>query len=383
MIIEAFAATNKGSSPTRSERHLIDRELGLHLVAGGSSFSDTPQLAESAKMAIVTPLRERKAQLEAAEKASDWHAIKTLISEALSAANQTMLDTPDGATCVASFAMVLVRGTKAFLANAGDQAIYLWRHGNLTPMSRCGMLRSSNTKSQIQIAIQCLGQETFSAEVVSFNLLPGDKVLIASAYALTPFKEPKQLAQLLSGPPEQTPENLIKEALKTRSDAPISVVVIQAQAPESLSAEEKEQIEADLITTHAVENSKLFKVLDTIERAQVLELCTLKKAKAGELIIKNGDTSTDLCVILSGLVEVARKGITLAQYGAGDYVGEGAFLCGPPRTADVRVISDCRFLTLPLNPFVEFTKAEPIAGMKMVTEMAKVLVSRLEAAWDK
>lgn len=84
---------------------------------------------------------------------------------------------------------------------------------------------------------------------------------------------------------------------------------------------------------------------------------------AGEVVIKQGERSDDVYVVLSGAVEIVRSlgssGGRLASLGAGEIFGEMAVLTGGARTATAVAAGDCRLFRLcasdlkslmPVNP---------------------------------
>lgn len=83
----------------------------------------------------------------------------------------------------------------------------------------------------------------------------------------------------------------------------------------------------------------------------------------GEVVIKQGERSDDVYVVLSGSVEILRSlgssGGSLASLGVGEIFGEMAVLTGGVRTATAAASGDCRLFRLcaadlkslmPVNP---------------------------------
>jgi CRP-like cAMP-binding protein len=69
------------------------------------------------------------------------------------------------------------------------------------------------------------------------------------------------------------------------------------------------------------------------------------KVKAGTPIMAEGEAADHLVLVLDGMVEVQTGGTALAQLGPGSVLGERASLGQGRRTATVRALTDCRFVS--------------------------------------
>lgn len=105
---------------------------------------------------------------------------------------------------------------------------------------------------------------------------------------------------------------------------------------------------------------------DLLRRVPLFEHCSKKELAligavadeldlpAGKVLMREGERGREFFVIISGEVDVRRKGRKLRTLGAGDFVGEMALLSKEPRSAtvtamtelDVLVITDGNFLAL-------------------------------------
>jgi CRP-like cAMP-binding protein len=103
----------------------------------------------------------------------------------------------------------------------------------------------------------------------------------------------------------------------------------------------------------------------------LLSKATIHHVPPKSLICRQGDTTRDLFVILKGTA-----GIYKAHQKGGKYLvatlsddavfGEGAFLLGQPRSADVISMNDCRILRIPCLPeiFDRYLKKEKAQGLQ-------------------
>lgn len=112
---------------------------------------------------------------------------------------------------------------------------------------------------------------------------------------------------------------------------------------------------------------------DIIRRLQPVQRGT------GEIIFAQGETGDRLYLIESGQVQVRVQTTggraTLAQLGAGSFMGEMALLTGKPRTATVQALTDVQLWALTKEDFDELTLKHP----RFVLAISRALSDRVEA----
>ena len=100
---------------------------------------------------------------------------------------------------------------------------------------------------------------------------------------------------------------------------------------------------------------------------------------AGTRIIEEGSHSEEMYVVVSGQLEVAKKGskrnIVLATLGPGEVVGEIALLDGAPRTASVLATTPARLIRIPASAFEEL-----ISDSRVVRRMFRTVTARLRSS---
>jgi CRP-like cAMP-binding protein len=72
---------------------------------------------------------------------------------------------------------------------------------------------------------------------------------------------------------------------------------------------------------------------------------------AGKVLMRQGDTGSDMMVIVAGSVAVDRDGNRLNTLGAGDFFGEIALVDNGPRTATVTAEEPSRLLVIAHRDF--------------------------------
>ena len=91
----------------------------------------------------------------------------------------------------------------------------------------------------------------------------------------------------------------------------------------------------------------LFRELSGEELYPVAEIASIEAIDAGVAIVKQGDPSDDLYVVLEGSLNVVKDGSQVGNLGPGKTFGELGVLDGEPRAATVEAESACRLLRIP------------------------------------
>jgi len=102
--------------------------------------------------------------------------------------------------------------------------------------------------------------------------------------------------------------------------------------------------------------------------------------RAGEVIIRQGDSSKEFYVLEKGSVEVVKDGITLnVLIFPGTIFGEVSAILGKPRTSTVRARTPVK-----VTKYAEFTLPEFLAEHPEISsKMLETLASRLEHTTQK
>ncbi len=90
----------------------------------------------------------------------------------------------------------------------------------------------------------------------------------------------------------------------------------------------------------------LFSQLSPEEAKRLATFATETSAAAGQILMKQGDYSTELIAIEEGTADVIRDGQKIASLKEGDLIGEMGLLTREPRNADVVATSPMRLIKL-------------------------------------
>lgn len=100
----------------------------------------------------------------------------------------------------------------------------------------------------------------------------------------------------------------------------------------------------------------------------------VKTYREGEVIIQQGDTSTDVFTLVDGGAIVKYNDVHVGEIGQNEIFGALSALGGVQRTASVIAATTCTVVVMPKTHFIEFFKSRPNAVLKMVEDMAVSIV---------
>jgi len=131
-----------------------------------------------------------------------------------------------------------------------------------------------------------------------------------------------------------------------------------------------------------VRTAPLLHGLSRWEARKVVLLGRLDEVATGDLIVRKGDTGTEMYMLVSGRVRVfdrmpdgTEKALTVL--GPGAIFGEMALVSQEPRSASVRAEAECTVLRLDFEAFERIRRRFPFTGAKLFRNLARVLAARL------
>jgi len=118
----------------------------------------------------------------------------------------------------------------------------------------------------------------------------------------------------------------------------------------------------------------LFSEMDTVEVAGIREIMEEMKFKAGQVIIREGETGDLFYVITEGHVEVIIRDaqgsdVILHEAGPGDFFGELSMLTNEPRSARIRATEPVTTLALERDEFFAFLRSHTHAAIDVLVEL--------------
>lgn len=140
--------------------------------------------------------------------------------------------------------------------------------------------------------------------------------------------------------------------LKKAPDGKEESIVIPASTPPSNEA---------LMYLDVLNHIDLFSELPISKAREFLTMVNVEHFKAGEKIVKDGDLSHKLYMIVSGQAKAEYKDGTIRNHSSNDYFGEISLMLDTPRSGTVTAITDVEVLTMDKYDFMYFIRGSEIA----------------------
>ncbi len=137
------------------------------------------------------------------------------------------------------------------------------------------------------------------------------------------------------------------------------------------------------INDACIQSSILFKDLRSSELKKVVLLGVIKDFNDSNLIIRQGDNSQDIYLILEGKAEVIieseeKNEKKLQEFKEGDIFGEISFVTGEPRTANVIASGSVKVLQINKESLGKVKQRFPRIAAKVYDNLSEILARRLK-----
>ena len=181
---------------------------------------------------------------------------------------------------------------------------------------------------------------------------------------------------LLSGAPRMASvESAVDGTMLLEISAPV-LSELSRQHPQLAKALKKFCRERML--TNVMSNSALFEPFSKKDRRALVEKFRAREVKKNEIIVREGERTDGLYVVLSGEVEARKGDQVLSRLKEGDLFGEISLLSKTPATATVMSTRHTSLLRLPREDFDSLILSHPQI-LVLVSELSEQRLRRTEA----
>jgi CRP-like cAMP-binding protein len=221
-------------------------------------------------------------------------------------------------------------------------------------------------------------QPTVTVDTLILDVVPADTFLLCSDGLYQYFEDARELAQLLGqAGPEGVAGQLVEVANERGGDDNISALVVRARADDPKVQMRQTQVNQNL---QALRYIALFMDMSMAELCRVFNAFRPVEFARGDQVIREGEQSDGLFVVVDGEVSVSRKNAELARLGAGSHFGEMALLNQRPRSATVTATQPSRLLVLERASFNDLLQSDAPTACKFLYKLAQTLSLRLDDA---
>jgi serine/threonine protein phosphatase PrpC len=402
MELSFAAATDVGRQRNHNEDNfLIDKKLRLFMVADGMGGHAAGEVASSIAVHEIRDALNANRDLidryrvdhPAVQPYEILQVLEHAVQTACSVVHQRAQAEPDKRGMGTTATVLLIAGAadhlRGFIAHVGDSRVYLARqnqchvltedHSLMNELVRRGKLNreqidSSPYKQYMNAVTRAVGvYASVEVDTFDFDILPGDRFLMASdgMYAYVDEAElPKQLAD---GEVKEVPKLLVERANKGGGHDNITAVVIRvgeatASTPRTNEVEQKLEV---------LKGMQMFRYLSFKELVQVSALAEMVELKGGENIFTTGQAGDAMYVVTQGSVRLVQGEAIVAELGRGQHFGELALVDRSTRSLTAIANDNTRLVVIHRKDFYEMIKREPATAVKMLWSFVQVLGQRL------
>jgi hypothetical protein len=276
-------------------------------------------------------------------------------------------------------ALLLVAGSRAFVAHVGDSRVYLLRSGVLhlltedhslaNDMRRRGRtIDAGSMMAQYREALtRALGVlDQAQVDLLDLEVLAGDRFVLCSDGVHGVVGE--ALMQQLVGT-DTTPQDIASALI----DA-----ALHKGAPDD-DSERARQLRRRL---EAIQSVTVFRYLPFADLMRVTGIAREQRLQPGETFFAEGDHGDSMYILLDGEVAVQKSGVDFAVLRAGDHFGEVALIERAARSATVRARTSVAALVIDREAFYGLLSEEQTA-VKLLWGLVRMLNARLRSTSDE
>jgi serine/threonine protein phosphatase PrpC len=397
MRITACGRTNVGRQREHNEDAcLIDLELGLYIVCDGMGGHAAGEIASRETVRLVQEsIRRQRAVLSDyittptfEQRTQVVRLVEAAVQEACAHVYALGQSDPTKRGMGTTIAMLLTLGEGAVIAHAGDSRVYLIRdrrayqltedHSLVWHMLKSGKLTREEAAHwpYSNVVTRSVGTKpTVHADTLFVECMAHDRFLLCSDGFHNYLRGADELAQMSRRLPlEDLVTTCIALANESGGSDNITVVAVQVDAVQRTRGE------AGVPVTRKVEALKrirLFKLCDTHELVKILNIVRVRSYEPGDVIITEDTVGDDFFILVSGRVEVRRKGQVLITLGPGAPFGETALLEHASRSATVRALEPTKAMLIHGHDFYAMLEQEPAMAVKLLRSFVLALHQRL------
>jgi CRP-like cAMP-binding protein len=207
-----------------------------------------------------------------------------------------------------------------------------------------------------------------------------DRFLLCSDGFHNYLKREDELAQMSARlPVDDLVATCIVLANESGGKDNITVIVVQIDAVQRTGGE------AGVSVTRKVEALKrirLFSLCDPHELVKILNIVHVRSYDPSDVIIAEDTVGDDFFILLSGKVEVLKKGQILVILRPGAPFGETALLERATRSATVRALEPTKAMLMHGDDFYSMLEQQPSMAVKLLRSFVLALHQRLRTTSD-
>lgn len=127
-----------------------------------------------------------------------------------------------------------------------------------------------------------------------------------------------------------------------------------------------------------IQRIPIFQEFTATQQNNMREITEIKSFKEGEMVFCVGDSSTDMLIVLEGILQIrSNTGSEIATVRKLGIVGEMGVLTDHPRSASVTAQTDTNTLSIPTEALQTLIDKDADMGLKIYRNVTHILSERL------
>ena len=399
MQISAHGHSDVGKTRGHNEdAFLVRRDLGLFIVADGMGGHAAGEVASNTAVKVIEAHIEQRRHIldnfDDTQSARDdlMRLVVDAIQEA-SAEVYRLATSDDGRGGMGTtLTLVMTAGRKGLMGHVGDSRLYMLRGGSIHRLSedhsyveqlvRRGLMteEAAAASPYANVITRAIGiHPQVEVDTLFFDLVGGDELILCSDGLTKHIPEPDEIAKVASAESaiEASAKALCDLAVERGGTDNVTVVMVgcEGESDEALDAGRSTEVNLRVQTLKFI---PLFRYLSMRELLAVMEVVRVEQWKQDEYVLKEGEATDSLYIVMEGRLRVTKQGKELAVLSQGAHFGEMALLNKRPRSATVQLVSDAKLLIMDREAFSDLVRREAGLGVKLLWTFAQVLSLRLE-----
>jgi serine/threonine protein phosphatase PrpC/CRP-like cAMP-binding protein len=373
---------------------LVDDGLHLFIVADGMGGHAAGEVASNVAVhtARETIWKERdlldkfERGLDSATRQDVLRLMELSVQNACSAVFAEAQKDPSKRGMGTTIVVLLLIGSRGFIAHVGDSRIYLMRadsvhqltedHSLINELLKRGRLTPEqiaklNMKNAVTRAVGVY--ESVEVDTLDFDVLAGDRFLLCSD-GLSEYAQPSDLLRLFRElPDESVAQALVDLANERGGHDNITALVVKLPDTRGLDRLASE-VNLKLETLHLM---PLFRHLTYQELVRVMNITAVRTYAHNASVLDEGEEGDEMFIVLSGAALVHSGDSMLTRLGPGQHFGEMALVDKSPRSASVSSEGQSKLMVMKRRDFFDIVRKDHDVAVKLLWSFLGVLTERL------
>jgi serine/threonine protein phosphatase PrpC/CRP-like cAMP-binding protein len=392
--------------PRNEDAHLAEPKVPLFAIADASGAVWPGEVA-------LELLGREAEQIQAFERAvgggsasSARLGIGHFFEDAMNRASQRLreeLAVRNEARGTATLLALTLVGPFAYVSHAGDSRAYLFRAGELRPLTtdhtlammqlkRGEISRENYGKSPYRKTLtQSLGATVaMRPDLAELRMQTGDRFLLCSD-GLHRLVDDDAIASILGAHPKDADaaealvaaaneaggkDNITAICLTVRLDRAALAADMKASAACTAASGPRDEDQAPDIARQ-LKRCFIFAPLEDTELLRIAPYFDYQRFEPDQPICTEGETGDSMFVMIEGSANITFRGAHLTTLEPGGHAGEIALIRPGPRTATIRAKEAATVLVLTRSRFQEILRRQPTLGTRLAVPLMENVAARI------